>query len=638
MSYPTHARALKAVVLILTLLLISACDLENTKTGGGSSGGGGSGGSGSSIKVWADENPTVVSVSPANLATATSVGGNVIVTFSTKIDPASITNTSFEVRGVTGTFSVTDNIVSFRPTSPALLSANTQYFVTLKGGTSGIKSYTGKPMLNDYDWSFTTGQRAVRYISPSGDDGNDGQTSSNPWKTFAHAFSSIGPGDELILLDGTYSEANGTGYISYLGTNSQQIPSGDSMANTTYVHALNPGKVFVQGRLFVGRSTRKDKFIHIDGITFVGGGQLYNTDHITITNSGFHGPLSVGTNDHDYGNTYNLIQDVWVWAEQSRIIAINYRADYNVWRRVVVRGDGCNTSSCLGSGNPNVGITVYESNHVSMQNIIVVDRILNGGSPYADFASAQHTPNKYLYGNNEWLGTISVNAPDSGYQFELDNNGTMDPTLKISNAVAWNPKSIGVNIAISGTNNMLEHITVGNSGSDGVRVSPDLTTGTLVNSAVVNAGRYGFNSKYKPSYVDVYNSGSSDYNQTSCDTGCIYTNPLADGTPPSIKYITRIESGSALNGAGSDGSDVGANVIYRYGIDGSRAGDAGYDTLSATALWPWPNEDRIKSQMCETVTRGFCAGGTRLDGVNSITLTSYIWEMAGSPVPSGIYP
>jgi len=635
MSYLTHARALNVLMLSASLLLISACQPENT-TGGGGSGGGGS--SGPPPKVWVDENPTVVSVSPTNLATGTSVGGNVIVTFSTKIDPASVSSSTFEVNGVSGTYSVADNIVSFRPTSPALLSANTQYFVTLKGGSAGIKSYTGKPMLNDYNWSFTTGERAVHYISPTGDDAVDGNTSSTPWKTFNHAFSNMGPGDELILLDGTYSEANGNGYISYLGTNSKQVPSGDSPANNTFVHALNPGKVFINGRLFVGRSTRKDSYIHIDGITFVGGGQLYNTDHVTVTNSGFHGPLTVGTNDHDYGNTYNLIQDVWVWAEQSRIIAINYRADYNTWRRVVVRGDGCNTSACLGSGNPNVGITVYESNHTSMQNIIVVDRILNGGSPYGDFASAQHTPNKYLYGLNEWLGTMSINAPDAGYQLELDQNGTLDPTLKLSNAVAWNSHGMGVNIAISGTNNQLEHLTVGNPGSDGVRVAPEMTTGTLVNSVVFNAGRYGFNSKYKPSYIDVSNSGSSDFNQTSCSTGCIYTNPLADGTPSSIKYITRIESGSALTGAGSDGSDIGANVIYRYGIDGSRYGDAGYDTLTSTALWPWPNEDRIKNQMCETVTRGFCSAGTQLDGVNSITLTSYIWELTGNPMPTGIYP
>ena len=57
-----------------------------------------------------------------------------------------------------------------------------------------------------------------------------------------------------------------------------------------------------------------------------------------------------------------------------------------------MRGDGCGTSGCSGSGNPNVGITIYDSADVSFQNVLVLDRVLSGSdSPYADFACAQHT-------------------------------------------------------------------------------------------------------------------------------------------------------------------------------------------------------------------------------------------------------
>lgn len=68
-------------------------------------------------------------------------------------------------------------------------------------------------------------------------------------------------GDELILLDGTYSEITGTGYISYLGNGSGQPPSGKDLNNMTYIHALNPGNVLIRGSLFIGRSARKDSFI-----------------------------------------------------------------------------------------------------------------------------------------------------------------------------------------------------------------------------------------------------------------------------------------------------------------------------------------------------------------------------------------
>lgn len=631
MSYPARMKRTYPVLLATLLLLLSACRVETTQNPGGPTP--------PPPIQWQDVAPQVVSISPAHMETGASMGGNVTVVFNTKLDPNSVTSSSFELRGVQGTLSVADNVVSFRPTNPALLAANTQYFVSIKGGATGILNFNGKPMVNDFDSWFVTGERRVRYISPTGSDTlNNGQTLAAPWKTFRYAFANMGPGDELILADGTYSEAQGTGYINYQGTNSAQVPSGDSPANVTYVHALNPGNVFVDGRLFVGRSTRKDSFIKIEGITFIGGGSLYNTHQVTVKNSGFNGSLIIGTNDHDYGNTYDLVEDVWVWAAQSRIIANNYRADYNTWRRVVVRGDGCDLASCQGSGNPNVGITVYESNNTSLQNIIVVDRVLGTGTSYSDFASAQHTPNKYLYGKNEWLGTISVNAPDSAYYFELDVNGTIDPTIKISNAVAFNSRGAGFNIARSGTNNLLEHLTSGNAGGDGIRVAPELTSGTLIDSVVFNAGKWGINSKYKPSYTDVWNSSSQDYNQTTCSVGCLSTNPLDDGTPASIKYITRIENGSLLKSAGSGGGSIGANVVYRYGIDGSRFGDAGYNSLSNTPLWPWPNENRIKAEMCAGTTRGFCTTGARLDGINPVTLTSYIWEQLGNAVPADIYP
>jgi hypothetical protein len=82
---------------------------------------------------------------------------------------------------------------------------------------------------------------------------------------------------------------------------------------------------------------------------------------------------------------------------------------------------------------------------------------------------------------------------------------------------------------------------------------------------------------------------------------------------------------------------VGATIEHRYGSSGLRYGAAGFDTLTDVPLWPWPNEDRIKREMCASTTRGFCSTGKRLDGSNPITLTSYVWETLGNPIPAGIY-
>lgn len=476
------------------------------------------------------------------------------------------------------------------------------------------------------------------YLSPAGNDWHHGRSADKPFKSFAQAFGKMSAGDELVLLDGIYSEPLGTGYISYTdpkrgigGNHSGQVPSGAGPDRVTVVRAANPGKVTVQGALFVGRSFRKDSYIRIQGITFEGGGSLYNTSHVTIKDCGFHGPFSIGTNDHTQGNDYNLIEDVWIWAAGERIIAINYRARFNVWRRVLVRGDGCNRPECRGSSNPNVGITVYDSSDVSLQNVMVLDRVLApGDEPYADFAVAQHTRGAFLFGRNEWLGTISLRAPDTGYYMEPDHEGTVDPTIRISNAVAWDSAHLGFNLDRAGTNNLLENLTVRALGGDGVRIAPALTSGTLRNVISVDAGRDGINSRYPFSHVNVYNPRGGRYRQNRCSDECYHGDPRADGRPPSLKHLVRVEPGSKLKGRGYQGADIGANVLYRYGRDGSRHGEPGFNTLTDAPLWPWPNEERIKAEMCgkSGVTRGFC---------RARSLTHYLWEYLGHAMPADPY-
>jgi hypothetical protein len=391
--------------------------------------------------------------------------------------------------------------------------------------------------------------------------------------------------------------------------------------------------VVVNGYLILGQSRRKSSHIRIQGITFEGGGTLYNTSHVTIKESGFHGPFGIGTNDHAQGNSDNLIEDVWVWAAGARIIAINYQANRNVWRRVVVRGDGCNASNCLGSGNPNVGITVYDSQEVLLQNVMVIDRILGGGSPYSDFATAQHTPNPAFYlGRNKWQGCISVNSPDQAFYFEAD--AVVGPTRSVRDCVAWGGG--GFNMGGQGIDDAFQNLTIHTIGGDTIRVAPDdsLRGGSIRDVVALGAGRYALNSKFAPTNACAAGSFTKLYNQTTPNGNLCQANPLADG---SIRYPVRIEDGSPLKGRGTAGADLGANVVYRLGLDGSRYGDPGVETVTSTPLWPWPNEARIKAEMCAGITRGFCSNGKRLDGSNPVTLTSYVWELLGNPIPTGLY-
>jgi hypothetical protein len=328
------------------------------------------------------------------------------------------------------------------------------------------------------------------------------------------------------------------------------------------------------------------------------------------------------------GNSYDLIEDVWIWG-RNRNIAINYRSDRNVWRRVVIRGDGCSTARCTGNGNPNFGLSVYDASYTTVENVIVMDRILDGGSPYADFGTAMHTPG-IPYGGHEWLGTIALNGPDNAYYFEPDES-TIFPTHTVRNCVGWGSPG-GFNAALSGFNDIQNCTFFVNGDGDGIRIASELAgVGALVkNNIVFGTGNKGVVAFVPYSYVNATGTWAGGAFATTCDSGCRTTNPLT-GSPPSIMYPTRIEAGSALKGTGQGGADFGATVVNRYGVDGARWGDPNYNTLSTTPLWPYPNQAKIKAQMCAGgVTRGVC----RTSG----TLTQYIWQQSGNPLPAGISP
>ncbi|KAG2387556.1 hypothetical protein C9374_001150 [Naegleria lovaniensis] len=337
-------------------------------------------------------------------------------------------------------------------------------------------------------------------------------------------------------------------------------------------------------------------------------------------------------------NQYNLVEDCWMWGSQRRIISGNYRANYNVWRRVVVRGDGCGQTYCQGSGNPNVGFTVYDSHDTTVENMIIVDRILaTGDYPGADFAAAQHTNDiKWYNGRNRWLGCITVNCPDVGFYLEPDY--TLDPTFYLKNCVAVNTKETGLNIARKASNITYENVMAIRCEGDGIRVSPEpgVVSGVVRNAVSYGSGRYGINSQFKPSYVNVYGSGVSPFQQTTPTVGVSLSDPTTS-SPVALKYPVRIEKNSFLSKTGYNNEDIGANIVVKYGLDGTRFGDSNVELLTANSLWPWPNEDRIKAEMCASTTRGFCSSGKRLDGVNAVTLTSYIWEILGNPIPTEIY-
>jgi ketosteroid isomerase-like protein len=119
--------------------------------------------------------PTVISTDPANAATLVPLNQKIAATFSTAMDPATISAVgtyTVAVAGVggaavPGTVSYAGRTAIFTPT--ANLAASTQYTATI---TTAAKDLTGVAMAANFAWSFTTGL-ATNLVGPT-------ITSTNP--------------------------------------------------------------------------------------------------------------------------------------------------------------------------------------------------------------------------------------------------------------------------------------------------------------------------------------------------------------------------------------------------------------------------------------------------------------------------
>jgi hypothetical protein len=194
---------------------------------------------------------------------------------------------------------------------------------------------------------------------------------------------------------------------------------------------------------------------------------------------------------------------------------------------------------------------------------------------------------------------------------------------------AW---GTGISIHVNRPN-VVRNSIFANNNSYGIA---DFTSGDY-NAFSGNGSNYGGDTNASPGPNDITNVNIV-YNPT--------TNP---GGP--LKYLPRgPEAGTSLTTAGQNGDRVGAEVIWKTGLDGTLYGEPGWDVVRSPEngygrpedrLWPFPNEAAIKSDMAAYSgggldgARGFAAPGNGLYG-GPRTLTSYIWEYLGAPCPDEV--
>ncbi len=460
---------------------------------------------------------------------------------------------------------------------------------------------------------------ATYYISPSSGSDSSSGAYTTPLKTFTKAYSLMVAGDTLIIKNGTY-----TGQTIVSAT--IRPPSGTSSAYTV-VQAETPGSVVIDGAgsnspfYLNGPPPSPIRYIKFDGLVFRrqgSGAQLYQVDHIKITRCGFEdggSGNSMTFNLHKFCS-YILVEDCYAWGS-GRYKFSTYHADHVIFRRCVARQDrhDCN-------GEPIAVYTIYATDSAEVQNCIAVDgdkgSFWVSPSEYGGCFSVSSTDGPAT--NNFFRGCIALNT-DLAFTV-LAKNLT---NITFNDCVGWHVREGGWQRDSAAFKNMTlgdfygpARSTVDSNGV-GMRFEwgdDPSNTNSMLNSILT-----------KIKGVALWQFSSENFNAFFANNanrgGGTPTGANSTTVDPTLKYITS-NQGSAF-------SDRGAGITKCIGKSGTLWGEAGYNTIQTDDLWPFPNEDTIKSYMksyqYQTLSgnRGFC--------VDTTSLTKYIWEYLGNPNP-----
>jgi hypothetical protein len=502
------------------------------------------------------------------------------------------------------------------------------------------------------------------YMSPSGS--GSACTSGSPCATFSAAFSVVTGGATVHMAAGTYTGAGMA--ISY----SHRPPSGSSGNFTKIVATGGPGTVIIDGQ---GTVNLLDGFnaiwagisyIWFDGISWVRSSDQVlgvaagaaannrNSTYMKYTRCGFQNYV------YPSYASYVLLEDCWITGMGS--YAVNaFTCDHVVLRRVVTRID----NGVAVSNYPSANIMDYDSDYFEAQNVISIDEDTNywTGSTYGTYGGLTFRHNNNINGTDysathaAQRGAIVLNCKirDNMGSFGAELSWGTEAVATVENSIyydgingSWTdsgaPSSLSFNHNTYGLHSMTGSCS-GCGGSTYGVYTGSTSVGDVSNSLFFNLTGTALNQVKSSNYNWFYGNTSNKGSVGSSAGDITSPNP----TTAYLKYLPRMESGAPT---GNDGKAIGAEVIWKYGVDGTFHGDAGYATLRNAAngyggtsdqLWPWPYEDIIKTFFLTYGTggsspsnaRGFTAG-TSKDG-SSQTLTKYIWEYLGNQIPGNIY-
>ena len=486
------------------------------------------------------------------------------------------------------------------------------------GGTLAGITYTTNAVSVDCTVVATfnpisTSGGATYFVAVDGNDANTcavSQSNTSPRRSIQAALACLAAGDSLVLRDGTYGGAANaiTG-----------LPNGNT-TNAITLRAENEGNVILTAGIELAHS---NSHLIFQGLRFqdTGGRQILG-NHLKFFRNEFKGGCASGNcaattvGSNDVSDTADILfEDNWFHGRGGRYNLLVFNANRVVVRRAVIRHDAGWTDT---KGDPEAGLNFYNSSNCSAQNVLIIDNDLAYTSWQGAFYSVYSSDSPGATANNSWIGSIALKNPNGG-GIRFDGNGAITGAT-VEDMVLWDTEFASAMGSGSSTINVaMNRITAGNTAQRGQTAGfvqfARSYAGTVNNAIIANSSADAIGVPL--AFFDTFNSGN-----TSAGIGRVTYSPFANG----LVYLTRIEAGGALKTAGSGGGQIGAQIVNRIGAVGTLQGESGWNTDTGAALWPFPNESRIRKEMCADagVTRGFCA---------DISLTRYIMNYLGNGNP-----
>lgn len=466
--------------------------------------------------------------------------------------------------------------------------------VATDAGAPDAGTDAGAPDVGDPDSGPDAGPTNTHYISPTGDDGNEG-TRSAPFRTFSAAVSRLTPGATLILLPGDYGGSAATGYLRLecdsesTACDGAPCPSGTpEMPITIRSEEARSAAI----RMEDGESgsnvivSQCDSYI-LDGLTIVGvdGAGSNPVSIFGSTNVTFrHGLLAA---NNRAGNTHLMaINDSSnVLVEDSEFYDF-HRYGITSWRSRAVtarrnyfnpRGRSDIVAGYV-SGNAGTGdaaITCHHSEDCLFENNVFV-----GADNNIDVRAAQQNPDgeggegdsaRIL--SNVFVGgtfglVASSNCSDMPECASIDERVLSD--MRIENNVIVDPSGNG--ILVRGA----ERLVIRNNSvfNAGIRVDRQSSNASLVCSANI------FNNLVEEEEFGIVAVDQSVLSLDGNNTfpGIVSADGAGDNSevdPQMGACRHRVPAASPVNGTGRGGEDIGARIVFRS-VNGE---------LSAEQLW-----------------------------------------------------